>query len=151
MVSAGENPGSGDPTAPPAGFEPVAHVTPVTELIGPIYSRNSAAGYELCLLAQPKHSNLRGNVHGGILATLADIALGYALTFSSGTTTPVVTASLTLDYAGSASIGDWMMTRTDIQRRGTRLAFANCFISVGERRIVRASGVFVAMNAPTPR
>ncbi len=138
----------GNPTSLPEGFIPVEHVTPVTELLGPIYSRNSGNGYELCLLAQPKHANLRGNVHGGIVAALCDIALGYAVSFGMETPMPVVTASLTIDYAGSASIGDWMMARTDVQRRGTRLAFANCFIFVQERRIVHASGVFVSMNPP---
>jgi len=32
--------------------------------------------------------------------------------------------------------------RVDIQKMGGRLAFANCYIQVGEERIVRASAVF---------
>lgn len=31
-------------------------------------------------------------------------------------------------------------SRTDVQRQGGRLAFATCYIYVGEQRIVRASG-----------
>ena len=54
----------------------------------------------------------------------------------------MVTASLTIDYAGSAKLGDWIEVTTDIQKVGKRMAFANCYFSVGEKRIVRASGVF---------
>jgi len=128
----------------PAGFAPVARNSPLSELLGPIYSQGS--GYELSLgmRAQRKHSNMRGIVHGGVLAALADMALGYTLAFATDPPTGLVTASLTIDYAGAAKIGDWMYTRTDVQRQGGRLAFASCYIYVGEQRIVRASGVFLA-------
>lgn len=31
----------------------------------------------------------------------------------------------------------------DIQKQGNRLAFANCYITAGEQRIMRASAVFL--------
>jgi acyl-coenzyme A thioesterase PaaI-like protein len=55
----------------------------------------------------------------------------------------MVTANLSLDFAGTAKVGDWLETRVDIQRQGSRLAFANCYISVGSARTVRASGAFL--------
>lgn len=128
----------------PAGFVPVARSSPFAELLGPVYSHGSGFELSLGLRAQTKHSNMRGIVHGGVLAALADMALGYTLAFASDPPMGLVTASLTIDYAGSAKISDWMHTRTDVQRRGGRLAFANCYIYVGEQRIVRASGVFLA-------
>jgi acyl-coenzyme A thioesterase 13 len=127
----------------PSGFVPAARSSPLADLLGPIYSRGSGAELSLGLRAQQKHSNMRGIVHGGVLAALADMALGYTLAFSSEPPVRLVTANLTIDYAGSAKIGDWLYTRTDIQRQGGRLAFASCFIYVEEQRIVRASGVFL--------
>lgn len=100
----------------------------------------------LGLRAEEKHCNMRGTVHGGILATLADVALGYCIAFSSQPPTGLVTASLTLDYAGTASKGDWLEARVDVLKKGSRLAFANCYISAGESRIVRASAVFAVMG-----
>ena len=44
--------------------------------------------------------------------------------------------------AGSARAGDWIESVVEIQRMGTRLAFANCYLVSGERRIVRASAIF---------
>jgi uncharacterized protein (TIGR00369 family) len=97
----------------------------------------------LGLRVEAKHCNMRGTLHGGILATLADVALGYTIAFSTQPPTGLITASLSLDFAGTAKIGDWLETKVDVQKKGGRLAFANCYISAGEQRIVRASAVFV--------
>jgi uncharacterized protein (TIGR00369 family) len=105
--------------------------------------KGEGADLVLGLRAEEKHCNMRGTVHGGIIATLADIALGYTLAFSSKPPLGAVTANLSLDFAGTAQKGDWLETRVDVQKKGNRLAFANCYISVGESRIVRASAVFV--------
>ena len=87
--------------------------------------------------------NLRGTVHGGILATLADIALGYSLASSTEPPTAAVTASLNLDYVGAANEGDWLETRVDFHKLGKRLAFANCYVERSGETIVRASAVFL--------
>jgi acyl-coenzyme A thioesterase 13 len=132
----------------PEGFVPIARISPVIEMIGPVYTRGTGLELEIALRAQPKHCNLRGTVHGGIMAVLADIALGYTLAFSSDPPIAMLTANLSLDYAGAAKVDDWLMTRTDVQRKGGRLGFANCYIWVGDRRIVRASAVFLAQPWP---
>jgi len=130
----------------PVGFGPIFRVSPVIEMIGPVYSRGEGLELELGMYAQPKHCNLRGSVHGGILATLADMALGYTLAFSSNPPAGFVTASLTIDYAGAAHVGDWLTTSTDVLRKGDRLAFANCYIHTRGVRVVRASAVFIRQD-----
>lgn len=95
------------------------------------------------LRVESKHCNARGTVHGGILATLADVALGYTMALASTPPTSRVTANLSLDFAGTARIGDWLETRADVLRHGSRLAFANCYITADEQRIVRARAVFL--------
>jgi uncharacterized protein (TIGR00369 family) len=127
----------------PQGFKPLFRTSPVLDLIGPIYSLGEGRDLVLGLRAEAKHCNARGTVHGGMLATLADVALGYTLAFSSETPAGLVTANLSLDFAGTAQAGDWLETRVDIQKQGRRLSFANCYIFVGEQRIVRASAVFL--------
>lgn len=118
--------------------------SPVLELIGPVYSRGEGGQRVLGLQVAEKHCNTRGTVHGGILATLADVALGYTMALASDPPRNLITAHLSLDYAGNAKVGDWLEARVDIQKQGGRLAFANCYIFVKEERIVRASAVFVA-------
>jgi hypothetical protein len=53
-----------------------------------------------------------------------------------------VTAHLDLDYAGAAELGDWMHSEVEVQRVGSRLAFAAGYLCVGGSRIVRMSGIF---------
>ena len=113
------------------------------DLIGPVYSKGEGEDLALGLRVEKKHCNMRGALHGGMLATLADVALGYTIAFSTNPPTGLITANLSLDFAGTAKIGDWLEARVDVQKKGSRLAFANCYISVGESRIVRASAVFV--------
>ena len=129
--------------AVPEGYKPLLRSSPTIELIGPVYSRGDGADLALGLRAERKHCNSRGTVHGGILATLADIALGYSLAFSTQPPTAAITANLSLDFAGAAKEGDWLEATVDFQKLGSRLAFGNCYISVGESRVVRASAVFL--------
>lgn len=131
----------------PAGFQPLFRSSPVLDLIGPLYSRGKGADLVLGMRVEAKHCNARGTVHGGILATLADVAIGYAMSTSTEPPTAAITASLSIDYAGSAKIGDWLESRADIHKVGTRLAFGNCFLCVGEERIARASAVFLVTGS----
>jgi uncharacterized protein (TIGR00369 family) len=137
----------------PAEFQPLFRSSPVLDLIGPLYSKGR--GHDLCigLLVQDKHCNARGAVHGGILATIADVALGYTMAYGTDPPTSMVTASLSIDYAGSAKAGQWLETVVDVQKQGARLAFGNCYISADGVRIARASGVFavVAPGQKRPR
>ena len=89
-----------------------------------------------------KHANARGFAHGGLLVTLADIALGYQTAFGQDPPAGLITANLTADFAGAAKIGDWVEAHVDVQKLGGRLAFANAFLVVDGERIVRASAVF---------
>jgi uncharacterized protein (TIGR00369 family) len=127
----------------PQGFRPLFRTSPVLDLIGPLFCRGEGIDLIIGLRVDTKHCNARGMVHGGILATLADVALGYTMAFSSEPPASLVTANLSLDFAGTARIGDWLQTHVDIQRKGRRLSFANCYIAVNDQRIVRASAVFL--------
>jgi acyl-coenzyme A thioesterase PaaI-like protein len=66
----------------PDGFAPLFRTSPATDLIGPIYCRGRGKDLALGLRVEEKHCNARCTVHGGILATLADVALGYAMAYS---------------------------------------------------------------------
>ena len=131
----------------PAGFAPLFRTSPVLDLIGPLYSRGKGADLVIGLRVEAKHCNARGTIHGGILATLADVAIGYALSTSTEPRTAAITANLSLDYAGTAKEGDWVESRVDLHKRGTRLAFGNCYLCVGEERIARASAVFLVTGS----
>ena len=132
----------------PEGFKPLFRSSPLLELIGPLYSKGTGVNLVLGMRAEQKHCNSRGIIHGGILSSLADTTMGYAVAFATDAPKGLVTANLTVDFAGAANPGDWMQASVDIQKQGSRLAFANCFVTVGDQRIVRASGVFLVTDPP---
>lgn len=138
---------SDDPDIPP-GFEPLFRTSPFLDLLGPFhYRREPDGGFVVGVRVAAKHANARGVAHGGLIATLADIALGYRASLSETPPATLVTASLTTDFAGSAKIGDWLEAHVEVQKVGKRLAFANAYLTVTGERIVRASAVFARGEA----
>ena len=133
----------------PEGFEPIFRTSAFLDLIGPFYHRGLGHDLVVGLRIEPKHANARGFAHGGVLMTMADIALGYAASTTQEPPLRAVTASLTTDFAGSAQVGDWVEARVDVQKIGGRLVFANAYLTVGTERIVRASAVFARAD-PKP-
>ena len=131
----------------PDGFQPLFRTSPAIDLIGPIYCKGGGRDLVLGLRVETKHCNARDIVHGGILATLADLALGYTTAFTNNTPQAMVTVNLSLDYAGYAKVGDWLEAAVEVQKLGARLAFANGYIRRDSERIVRASAVFMLPSA----
>ncbi len=131
----------------PAGFVPIFRTSPFLDTIGPLYSAGSGVTLVIGMRVQEKHTNARGTLHGGVLASIADVALGYGLATSTSPPTSMITANLSVDFAGGARVGDWVETSLDIQKVGSRMAFANVYVSVGDERIARASGVFLVTAA----
>ena len=125
----------------PEGFRAIPRLSPFNSLVGPLYGRRHGDQVSIGVRIEEKHTNSRGICHGGMLATVADLALGYAMLAKTGGKA-FLTAHLAIDYAGAARLGDWIESAVDVQRMGQRLAFANGYLVCGENRIVRASAIF---------
>ncbi|PZS34574.1 MAG: esterase [Pseudonocardiales bacterium] len=130
----------------PEGFTPVERRSPFLDLIGPLWVSSDPAAPVYGLQIEHRHANTRGDAHGGVLMTMADVVLGYTAAFSREPPVRLTTASMSVDFAGSAHVGDWVEGRADVQRIGRSLAFANAYLSVGDRRILRASAVFAVAS-----
>jgi acyl-coenzyme A thioesterase 13 len=126
----------------PEGFGPLFRTSPLLDALGPFYGKGTGADLVIGLRAAEKHTNSRGTVHGGVLATIGDIALGYTMAFSSDPPRRATTASLTIDYIGSAKTGDWIEARVDKYKIGKTLAFANAYLTVNDTQVARVSAVF---------
>lgn len=126
----------------PEGFEPLFRSSPFLERTGPFFCSGRGGQMKIGLRVLEHHLNARGGVHGGLLMTMADIALGYAMATSADPPVNAVTAQISTDFAGSAKLGDWIESSADIQKVGRTLAFCNVYLKVGDQRIIRASGIF---------
>jgi uncharacterized protein (TIGR00369 family) len=127
----------------PEGFAPFPEQGPFLEHIGPVMVRESGDELVLGILAQERHANHRGTVQGGLLSTLADFALGRAIEADAADGKDRATVSLTVDFLKPAQPGDWIESRTRVDRVGSTLSFADCSLRVGDKEIVRARAVWV--------
>jgi uncharacterized protein (TIGR00369 family) len=116
--------------------------SPFLSLLGPLYVRSEGSGVVIGLRIEERHLNTQKVAHGGMLVTLADSALGIVVAMSRSPPQLMVTVNLSADFADVAREGDWVEARVEVQKMGRRLAFASCHLWVGERRILRASGIF---------
>jgi uncharacterized protein (TIGR00369 family) len=128
------------------GYGELFRSSPFLDHVGPFYSRGKGEALSIGLRVLAHHLNARGLVHGGVLMTMADIALGYAMATAAEPPISAVTSHLSTDFAGSARLDDWIESRVDIQKLGKTLCFANVYLCVGDARIVRASGVFAVSS-----
>lgn len=126
----------------PEGFKPLFRTSPHLDNLGTFYYKGLGEEMIILVKVQERNTNTRGTAHGGFLSSIADIALGYATATALEPPKNLITTAMTLDYAGSASSGDWIQSKVDVQKVGRRIAFANCYLSVNDKRIVRASAVF---------
>jgi acyl-coenzyme A thioesterase 13 len=121
-------------------FEPVSDPGPFLEHVGPVLEDGDVLGLRIA----PHHLNRSGAAQGGLLATLVDFALGRAIHATAESR--AVTVSLTTDYLGAAHEGDLVEARTEVERLGGTLAFADCSLTVEGREIVRGRAVFAVLS-----
>jgi uncharacterized protein (TIGR00369 family) len=129
--------------SPPAGFTPLPDPGPFLEHVGPVLA--SADG-TLGLQAQDHHLNPHGTVMGGLLATLVDAALATGIRRDAEDEVEIATVSLTTDYLRAAPAGAWLEARTEVERLGGRLAFADCSVRADGDEVVRARAVFAVRS-----
>ena len=98
----------------PEGFEPHFRKSPFTEPWEPLYSKKTENAIIIGLRLAKPHTNSRGLIHGGLIASLADNAMGYSCALVMGWTTSLVTISLAVDYVGSAEIGQWLAVESEV-------------------------------------
>jgi uncharacterized protein (TIGR00369 family) len=135
----------------PDGFVPLVPGGTWLTHAGPLYQRDDPAhgGVVIALRLAQKHTNMRGIAHGGMLVTLADSALGRNMHLTRKPSAPMVSVNLSTDFLGAAKVGDWLEAHVSIRKHGARLSFAECELRVGEKVVVRCSGVFAVVEPVT--
>ena len=116
------------------------------DIVGPLYMHRDGSGTSYGFRVEARHGNLRGNLHGGMLMTLADRILGLTVEEAIGHL-PVATISLTNEFVAAANVGDWLVGRAEIIRRTRSLAFVRGVIRRGENVVLNSSGIWRIFSA----
>lgn len=111
------------------------------ERIGPLWTRREDDGWGYGLLLDESHCNGAGMVHGGVVTTLADHALS-ALAWEAAERHPCITIQLGSQFLAPIRPGDFLEARGAVVQRGRSLLFMEGRLSVGERDVASASGVW---------
>jgi uncharacterized protein (TIGR00369 family) len=127
----------------PDGFSPLPDQGPFLEHIGPICIKEAGDQLVLGLRAEERHTNHRGTVQGGLLSTFADFALGRAIEFDAQDGKDRATVSLTVDFLKPAMPGDWIESRTKVDRVGSTLSFADVSLTVEGKEVLRGRAVWI--------
>ena len=126
----------------PDGFARHTRTSPVTEPWEPIYAKTTADAFILALRIAKPHTNSRGIVHGGLIATLADNAMGLSCGIKMKEPQRLLTISLNVDYLGSGNIGQWLAVETNFVKLGGSICFAQCLVTADGEPCARASATF---------
>ena len=87
----------------PEGFEPHSRKSPLTEPWEPLYAKRTDKAVIIGLRLAKPHTNGRGLIHGGLIAALADNAMGYSCAHQMGGVSSLVTIGLAVDFVGTAA------------------------------------------------
>lgn len=140
-----------EPTLP-EGYAPHFRKSRFTDPWEPLYSRREARQVSIGLWLSEAHCNSRGLVHGGLIASIADNAMGLSCVAALETEekpplSGLVTVNLSADYLGSARLGQWLATDTQFVKTGRSICFASCLVLADGRPVARANATFSVAQA----
>jgi len=132
--------------APDGSWEPWDHSDPFEAAIGMIFrARDFVPGPEefvrIGFRVATRNCNFLGGCHGGLIATLLDIAMGRNVLAATGVA-GAPTMSMTVDFVRGASAGEWLESRVRIIRQARRVAFCDALLVSQAGTVARANAVF---------
>ena len=109
--------------------------------VGPFFYP-AEGGVALCgFLPDARHGNKRGVVHGGMIATAFDVALGNA-SWEAASQKPCATVQLNVHFVGALKLGEFAQVRSEVMRAARSMVFLRGTMAVGDRLVATADGVW---------
>jgi uncharacterized protein (TIGR00369 family) len=121
------------------GWEPHVDGTYVSG-IGEVFERRRDAAIEIALRTDARHVNLSGIVHGSIVMTLIDRAIGLnCRAVADGDS--MTTATLTVNFLRHIAVGDFVSVTCRLRKKGRKAFFCDADAWVGDRLVATATGM----------
>ena len=139
----------------PEGFRPFRFNFGFLEAIGPLYGKWDGDRLRMGFRVEERHCNPGQVVHGGMMATFADMLLPIAARMQGKADVGFApTVNLTLDYLAPAKLGAWVEGTAEFLRSGKTLFFAQGTATSDGILCLRASAIFKVTEPmgtiPTP-
>lgn len=130
----------------PEGFDLFTRPSPLMDPWRPLYERTEADRIVLGVHLRESHTNSRATAHGGLIAALADQAMGMScgvkLKAEGVAITNLWTTSLAIDYLGAAKLGQWLVFATTFTHTGRTLCHAEVDVTADGVTIARGRASF---------
>ena len=131
----------------PEGFEPARFSTGFLDVAGPYYSKLEEDHISIGFRVGDAHINGINLAHGGVLCTLADVALSYQLFVSEKPRLNIATVNLNTNFVSGAKLGEWITAHGKIDRKGKRTAYCSGeIVSEDDRLLMTMTGVFALLR-----
>jgi uncharacterized protein (TIGR00369 family) len=134
-----------------APFDPAAHGWEVVnntafgELVGPIWRHEDGEHLRFGFVVAPKHLNRAGNLHGGMLMTLADQAMAISARQATGSKRHA-TIELNTQFVGGVRLGEFVEAHPEVVRATRSIVFMQVKMFVGTRIVVAANGIWKILD-----
>ena len=120
----------------PAGYDELVP-SPFSELVGPLYGGRHGNGPTVAVRVGSEHGNKSGRAHGGLMMTVADIALARAARERLAPDATVVTVDLHIAFLEGVGAGEWLEAIPTIDRVGRSLVHGSCVLQADARTVAR--------------
>jgi uncharacterized protein (TIGR00369 family) len=115
---------------------------PFDEFLRFNYEKVSETSIKIILPIQPLFLNSAGVVHGGIISSLADVAMCNTFEVDENNRQTVVTVDLKITFIKGAK-GEVLIAHAHQVKKGRTLSHADCFIYDENNNLVaKANGIF---------
>ena len=118
-------------------------------LIGASITRIEPGRIEAELALGQQHQQQRGYAHGGLVATMADLAAGFAAVTLVPDTLGVVTADLRVSYL-NPGIGTTMKAVGWVLKAGRKLHFCEAEVWCDDKLVAKASATMAVVEPVAP-
>ena len=108
---------------------------------GVLFKTVSENEYQFKTTINENHLNAAGITHGGFIAAIVDAGAGTAA-HRSVSNSPCVTISLDLKFISAVKLGQILVGNTKIQKKTKTMVFLTCELTVEDRIVATASGVW---------
>ncbi len=117
--------------------------------VGPFYTPDDEHDHRVMFQAEQRHINATGVVHGGLLMTMADLAICYTARqgFPDERT---ITVSMNSDFVDGGKLGEFIVAQAEVIRRTGSFVFMRTQVITGDRVLLNVSGVVKRIKPRSP-
>ena len=122
------------------GWLPQKGSGPFFQLIGPLWKRRTGDVFEYAMLAEHRHLNSAGVVHGGLLVSLIDQVISQVVWYATDRL-PMATVQLDSHFLAPAHEGDLIVASARITSKARSLAFVTGELAVDETTVLMTQAI----------